>query len=41
MVTVVDASTFLPELVRGEALAARGLAVDDSDVRTIADLLVD
>ncbi|MCV7031560.1 GTP-binding protein [Mycobacterium sherrisii] len=41
MVTVVDASTFLRELARGEALAARDLAVDQADIRTIADLLVD
>jgi G3E family GTPase len=41
MVTVVDASTFLGELARGEALAARHLAAGDGDLRTIADLLVD
>ncbi len=41
MVTVVDASTFLRELARGEALAARDLAAGDGDIRTIADLLVD
>lgn len=41
MVTVVDASTFLRELARGEALAARHLEAGDGDVRTIADLLVD
>lgn len=41
MVTVVDASTFLRELARGDALAARDLAVSDADSRTIADLLVD
>lgn len=41
MVTVVDASTFLRELARGEELAARDLAANDGDVRTIADLLVD
>ena len=41
MVTVVDASTFLPELVRGEALAGRDLAAGDGDGRSIADLLVD
>ncbi|MEE3062646.1 MAG: GTP-binding protein [Actinomycetota bacterium] len=41
MVTVVDASTFLQELARGDALAARDLAVDGTDIRTIADLLVD
>jgi G3E family GTPase len=41
MVTVVDASTFLPELVRGEALAEREMAAGDGDARSIADLLVD
>ncbi|MFF2085246.1 GTP-binding protein [Nocardia sp. NPDC058176] len=41
MVTVVDASTFLAELVRGEALAERSLEAGEGDSRTIADLLVD
>ncbi len=41
MVTVVDASTFLTELARGEALADRWLAAGDGDTRNIADLLVD
>ena len=41
MVTVIDASTFLGELSRGEALADRDLAAGDGDIRTIADLLVD
>jgi G3E family GTPase len=41
MVTVVDASTFLRELARGETLAARDLGAGADDVRTIADLLVD
>lgn len=41
MVTVVDASTFLSELARGEELAARDLAVSNEDVRTISDLLID
>ncbi|SON60318.1 Putative metal chaperone YciC [Mycobacterium simulans] len=41
MVTVVDASTFLPELVRGDALADRRLAAAEGDARSIADLLVD
>lgn len=41
MVTVVDASTFLRELARGEALAQRNLGTGVGDVRTIADLLVD
>ncbi|MBB4856536.1 G3E family GTPase [Mycobacteroides chelonae] len=41
MVTVVDASTFLPELARGEALADRDMAAADGDGRSIADLLTD
>jgi G3E family GTPase len=41
MVTVIDASTFLSELVRGEQLADRDLAAGDGDIRSIADLLVD
>ncbi|MEU7769015.1 GTP-binding protein [Nocardia sp. NPDC049190] len=41
MVTVVDASTFLAEVARGQALAERNLHAADEDARTIADLLVD
>ncbi|MGY4708477.1 GTP-binding protein [Mycolicibacterium sp. CBM1] len=41
LVTVVDVSTFLPELARGEALAQRELAATEGDARNIADLLVD
>lgn len=41
LVTVVDASTFLTEIARGEALADRDLAAADGDARSIADLLVD
>lgn len=41
MVTVVDASTFLAEVVRGQALAERDLQAGEGDERTIADLLVD
>ncbi|WP_040799205.1 GTP-binding protein [Nocardia higoensis] len=41
MVTVVDASTFLAEVVRGQALAERDLQAGEGDGRTIADLLVD
>lgn len=41
MVTVVDASTFLAELVKGQALAERELEAGEGDARTIADLLVD
>ncbi|WP_067830578.1 GTP-binding protein [Nocardia inohanensis] len=41
MVTVVDASTFLIEVVKGQALAERNMQAGEGDVRTIADLLVD
>ncbi|WP_063016273.1 GTP-binding protein [Nocardia niwae] len=41
MVTVVDASTFLAEVARGQALAERNLQAGQGDARTIADLLVD
>ena len=41
MVTLVDASTFLAELTKGEILAARNLGVGDGDERNISDLLVD
>ncbi|MFC4375982.1 GTP-binding protein [Nocardia halotolerans] len=41
MVTVVDAATFLAELVRGQGLAERDLEAGEGDSRTIADLLVD
>ncbi|WP_308163491.1 GTP-binding protein [Nocardia alni] len=41
MVTVVDASTFLVEVVRGQALADRNMQAGQGDERTIADLLVD
>ncbi|QNJ92888.1 GTP-binding protein [Mycolicibacterium fluoranthenivorans] len=41
MVTVVDASTFLTELARGQALAERDMSAGDGDARNIADLLVD
>ena len=41
MVTVVDASTFLTEVTRGDTLSGRDLAAADGDARSIADLLVD
>jgi G3E family GTPase len=41
LVTVVDASTFLSEIVRGEGLADRDLAAGEGDARSIADLLTD
>ncbi|GAA5048601.1 GTP-binding protein [Nocardia callitridis] len=41
MVTVVDASTFLTEIARGQELAERNLQAGEGDTRTISDLLVD
>ncbi|GAS87693.1 GTP-binding protein [Mycolicibacterium brisbanense] len=41
LVTVVDASTFLTELARGEALADRDMTAGPGDARSVADLLVD
>ncbi|MEW5812587.1 MAG: GTP-binding protein [Actinomycetota bacterium] len=41
LVTVVDASTFLTEIARGEALADRAMSAGDGDARSISDLLVD
>lgn len=41
LVTVVDASTFLTEIARGEALADRDLTAGEGDARSISDLLVD
>ena len=41
LVTVVDVSTFLVEIARGEALADRAMSADDGDARSISDLLVD
>ena len=41
MVTVVDASTFLTELARGEVLTDLEIAAGDGDARSVADLLVD
>lgn len=41
MVTVVDCSTFLAEVVKGQALADRNLQAGVGDVRTIADLLIE
>lgn len=41
MVTVVDASTFLVELVKGQRLDGRDLAAGVGDERNISDLLVD
>jgi G3E family GTPase len=40
MVTVVDASAFLGELQKADALAERGLANDEEDERTISELMV-
>jgi G3E family GTPase len=41
MVTVVDASTFLTEISRGDTLDDRELDVAEGDERSISDLLVD
>ncbi|QDQ91096.1 GTP-binding protein [Rhodococcus sp. WB9] len=41
MVTVVDASTFLGELAKGERLDDRNLEAGEGDERSISDLLVD
>jgi G3E family GTPase len=41
MVTVVDATRFLEDYEAAESLHARGAALDDSDERTVVDLLVD
>jgi len=41
MVTVVDCSTFLAELARGDQLDAREMQAADGDQRSISDLLVD
>lgn len=41
LVTVVDASTFLTEIVRGEGLADRDLSAGEGDARNISDLLTD
>jgi G3E family GTPase len=41
LVTVVDASTFLTELARGEALAEREMTAGPGDARSVADLLTD
>ncbi|OBB11313.1 cobalamin biosynthesis protein CobW [Mycolicibacterium setense] len=41
LVTVVDASTFLAELAKGEALAEREMTAGPGDARSVADLLVD
>ncbi len=41
MVTVVDACNFLHDWERAEELAQLGLAVDDQDNRTLADLLAE
>ena len=41
MVTVGDASTFLTELAKGEALADRQMAAGEGDAMSIADLFTD
>ncbi|MFW7377534.1 MAG: zinc metallochaperone GTPase ZigA [Oligoflexus sp.] len=41
MVTVIDAKHFLEELLAADDLKDRGLALDEDDDRTIADLLIE
>ncbi|MEW5320124.1 MAG: hypothetical protein WDW38_011221 [Sanguina aurantia] len=41
LVTVVDAERFVSDVLDAESLQDRGLAVDEGDDRTIADLLVE
>ncbi|MGB3486054.1 MAG: GTP-binding protein [Mycobacterium sp.] len=41
MVTVVDASTFLPEVAKGQTLQERDMSAGEGDSRSISDLLVD
>ncbi|PNH11386.1 hypothetical protein TSOC_001804, partial [Tetrabaena socialis] len=41
LVTVVDAERFVSSVVAAESLADRGIAVDEFDDRTVADLLVE
>ncbi len=41
LVTVVDASTFMTEVARGEALADRQMSAGEGDARSVSDLLVD
>lgn len=40
-VTVVDAERFVRDVMAAESLQERGMAVDDEDDRTVADLLVE
>lgn len=40
-VTVVDAERFVADVMASESLAERGIAVDEHDDRTVADLLVE
>ncbi|KXU89738.1 cobalamin biosynthesis protein CobW [Paraburkholderia monticola] len=41
MVTLVDASNFLRDYASADALAERGMAVDEDDDRTIVELLIE
>jgi G3E family GTPase len=41
MVTVVDASAWLEDVKQGPRLAALGMAVSETDARTVSDLLID
>src|SRR5690606_30009995 len=41
MVTVVDVTSFMAELRQADELALRGVALDEDDHRTVANLLID
>lgn len=41
LVTVVDAQRFVSNVLAAESLQERGLAVDENDDRTVADLLIE
>jgi G3E family GTPase len=41
MVTVIDASAWLEDVKQGPRLAALGMAVSETDTRTVSDLLLD
>ncbi len=41
LVTVVDAQRFVSNVLQAESLRDKGLAVDEADDRTVADLLIE
>ena len=41
LVTVVDAQRFVSNVLAAESLQERGIAVDETDDRTVADLLIE